>query len=102
MASTNRRPFFRSDNLGIVKMKTLILAILLATATLAQAQQPRTIKLHNNATGENIGSVTISGNTSYLRDKNGEHVATIVRNPDGSKTSFDPSGNVIESVKLPK
>jgi hypothetical protein len=86
-------------------MRPLILALLLATTTLVQAQQlnqPRTIKLHNNSTGENIGTVTISGNTSYLRDKNGEHVATIVTNPDGSKTSFDPSGNIIDSVKLPK
>jgi hypothetical protein len=86
-------------------MRPLILALLLATTTLVQAQQlnqPRTIKLHNNATGENIGTVTISGNTSYLRDKNGEHVATIVRNPDGTRTTLDPSGNIIDSVKLPK
>jgi hypothetical protein len=86
-------------------MKTLILAIMLATVTLAQAQQPnqpKTIKLHNNATGEALGTVTISGNTAYMRDKNGEHVATIVHNPDGTRTSYDPSGNIIESVKLPK
>jgi hypothetical protein len=86
-------------------MKALAFAFLLATLSPAAAQQlnqPRTIKLHNNATGENLGTVTITGNTAYMRNKNGEHVATIVTNPDGTKTSYDPSGKVIESVKLPK
>jgi hypothetical protein len=81
------------------------LAIMLATAVPAQAQQfnmPKTIKLHNNATGESIGTLTISGNTAYLRDKNGEHYATIVRNADGTSTTFDPSGKIIEPIKLPE
>jgi hypothetical protein len=86
-------------------MKTLIFAVLLATATMAQAQQlnhPKTIKLHNNANGEHLGTLTISGNTAYLRDKNGEHIATIVHNPDGTKTTFDTNGNIIGPIKLPK
>jgi hypothetical protein len=84
-------------------MKSFILALMLATIVPVQAQQlnmPKTINLHNNATGESLGSVTLSGNTAYLRDKNGEHYATVVRNPDGTKTTFDPSGNIIDPVKL--
>jgi hypothetical protein len=88
-------------------MKTLILVSMLATATLAQAQQldiPKTIRLHNNATGENIGTLTVTGNNAYLRDMAGNHIATIVRNPDGTKTTYDPNGKVIDatSVAIPK
>jgi hypothetical protein len=89
-------------------MKIIALAFLLATATLAQAQQypdpPKTVRLHNNATGEHLGTVTLSGNRAYLRNKDGEHYATMVRNADGTKTIYDPSGKVIEaeSLKLPQ
>lgn len=79
-------------------MKSLILAFLLATATMAQAQQlnqSQTIKLHNKATGEFLGTATKSGNTVYIRNKNGEHIYTTILNPNGTKTTFDPSGNVI-------
>jgi hypothetical protein len=88
-------------------MKSLILAFLLATITLAQAQQlnqPRTIKLHNNKTGENIGTLTVSGNTAYLRDMTGKHQATIVSNSDGTKTYYDYDGKIIDgtSIAIPK
>jgi hypothetical protein len=88
-------------------MKSLALAFLLVTVTVAQAQQlnmPRTIKLHNNATGENIGTLTVSGNTAYLRDVTGKHQATIVGNPDGTKTYYDESGKIIDgtAIAMPK
>lgn len=91
-------------------MKSVIIVYALALLTLAmitpikaqQLNQPKTIKLHNNATGENLGTMTVTGNTAYMRDKNGEHVATIVQNPDGTTTTFDPNGNVIGPIKLPK
>lgn len=84
-------------------MKTLILAIMLATVTLAQAQQPnmpRTIKLHNNATGEPVGTITMSGNSAYLRNKDGEHIYTIVRGPNGTRTIYDPNGKEVDEQAL--
>jgi hypothetical protein len=88
-------------------MKLLILAVLLASATVTQAQQlnmPRTIKLHDNATGKNIGTLTVSGNTAYLRDMTGKHQATIVSNPDGTKTFYNYEGKIIDgtSIAMPK
>jgi hypothetical protein len=86
-------------------MKTIILAFLLATALPVQAQQfgkSKTIKVHNNKTGEVIGTVTVSGATAYIRNKDNEHIYTVVRNPDGTMTSFDTNGNVIAPVKLPE
>lgn len=86
-------------------MKSLIVALTLAMIATASAQQlnlPKTIKLHNNATGEHLGTVTYSNGRAYLRDKNNEHIATVIRNPDGSTTTFDPSGNIIEPIKLPE
>jgi hypothetical protein len=80
----------------------LVAALVLALVMPAKAQQldlPKTIKLHNNATGEVIGTATISGNTMYLRDKDGEHVRTVVRNRDGTTTSYDVHGKVIANSK---
>ena len=70
------------------------------SAAVATADIPKTVKLHDNATGKHLGSITNSpgDNTAYMRQKNGEHVATIVTNPDGTKISYDPSGKVIESA----
>lgn len=91
-------------------MKTLpiALALMLATVTVAQAQQipnqTRVIKFFNNATKEQIGTATVYGNTVYLRDRDGIHYATMVRNADGTRTLYDPSGNILEkdSLNLPK
>lgn len=82
-------------------MKSLILSLMLATVVFVQTTQaqqltlPKTIKLHNNKTGEHLGTVTISGNTAYIRDKDGVHIYTVVQNQDGTKTSFDTHGNVV-------
>jgi hypothetical protein len=35
-----------------------------------------------------------------VRDKDGELVYTMVQNPDGSKTAYDPNGNIIAPPKL--
>jgi hypothetical protein len=85
-------------------MKSLILALLLATTVSVPAQQlnqPRTIKLFNQNTGESLGTATISGGKMYVRDENGVHIYTTVRNPNGTTTSFDPDGNIIAPVKSP-
>ena len=81
-------------------MKALIALFtlaMLATATaqpnpLAQAGQI------TNKKGENIGTVTQTGNHFYLRDLKGEHFATIVIERDGTRTLYDPSGKVLDKV----
>jgi hypothetical protein len=88
-------------------MKTLILTFILAMLLPVQAQQlnqPKTIVFTNNATGEKIGTATLSDGRIYFRNKAGEHYATMVREPNGTKTLYDPSGNVIDinSLNLPK
>ena len=82
-------------------MKTLVALFSIAMLATASAQYPplpATVQLHNKATNEPLGTATFSGNRIYLRDKNGEHYATIEYNADGTRTAYDPSGNVI---KLP-
>ena len=76
-------------------MKTLVIVFTLATLTTATAQPaplPRTIQLHDNATKQSLGSATYVDNKIYLRNRNGEHYATIVVAPDGSHTAYDPGG----------
>jgi hypothetical protein len=72
--------------------------VLLLLATPASAQS-KTVKLHDKATNEPIGTITITGNTAYLRNAAGEHLSTITVNQDGSRTVYDPSGNVIKTIK---
>ena len=68
-----------------------------------QLNYPKTVTVHNNKTGEVIGTitVTVTGTTAYVRNKDGEHIYTVVQNPDGSKTAFDPNGKVIELSARP-
>jgi hypothetical protein len=49
-------------------------------------------------TGETIGTATFSGNTLYLRKSDGELIGSVVTAPDGSRTLYDPSGNVMGKV----
>jgi hypothetical protein len=83
----------------------LIAAIILATTVTAASAQsnslpilrdpPTTITYTNKATGEKIGTATISGNWVFLRDKHGEHYATIITE-HGVRRWVDPSGNPID------
>ena len=80
-------------------MRSLALAFTLAMLTTASAQYaplPRTGNLVNNATKEVIGTVTFSDNRAYLRDKDGRHLGTVVFNADGTRTTYDENGKVID------
>ena len=73
---------------------TFIALFTLAMLTTASAQHPplpQTVKLHNKATKEPLGTATFLDNRIYLRDKNGEHYATIEINKDGTRTMYDLS-----------
>ena len=86
-------------------MKTLVVVFIVAMLTTASAQYaplPKTINLHNKATKESLGTATFSDNRIYMRDKNGEHYATIEIAPDGTRTTYDPSGKVIAPPSRPK
>jgi hypothetical protein len=83
------------------------LALTLAVATPASAQSigawPQTVKLHDNATGKPIGTVTKTAgdNKFYVRDAKGEFVGTIVMDPKTkARTYYDPSGNVVEPFAI--
>jgi hypothetical protein len=87
-----------------MKPHLLPIVFLLATTLPVQAQwvnYPKTVRLYDNATGKTVGTVTVDGNTAYYRNKDGQHYATGVRNPDGTNTFFDSNGNIIGPIKLP-
>lgn len=76
-------------------MKSLILILaLLATPVAAQSPLPRTVPW-TDGKGERIGTATFAGAHMYLRNLNGEHVATVVIDAHGS-TLYDPSGKVLD------
>ena len=80
-------------------MKVLIIVFTLAMLLPAAAQYaplPRTGNLVNNATKEVIGTVTFSDNRAYLRDKDGKHLGTVVFNADGTRTTYDENGKVVD------
>lgn len=81
---------------------TPVLLALLTTASAQHLPLPATVQLHNRATKESLGTATFSGNRIYMRDKNGEHYATIEIAPDGTRTTYDPTGKVIAAPSLPK
>jgi hypothetical protein len=79
----------------------LVCAIILALVVPAKSQGitdnwPKTVRIVDNATGELIGTHTITGNVIYIRDKNGELTMSVTINPDGSRTSRDPSGKMLD------
>lgn len=84
-------------------MRTLTLAFLLATATVAQAQYrlPQTIPYKDEVTKETIGTATFDGNRIYLRKTDGELIGTVVTDFDGKRTMYDPSGKEIEITVAP-
>jgi hypothetical protein len=81
-------------------MYIVYMLALLLPFVVTQASAQQTITLTNKATGEKVGSITMTGDRSYLRDKDGNHVETIVRNKDGTATTYDPNGKVMETKKL--
>jgi hypothetical protein len=62
-----------------------------------QPPGPRTIPL-NDRDGKRIGTATFSGNRIYLRHENGDLIAQIVRDKDGTLTMFDPNGKVLDQM----
>jgi hypothetical protein len=81
----------------------LVTAFVLALALPAAAQNrmPQTIPYKDSKTGETIGTATFSGNTLYLRKSDGELIGSVVTAPDGSRTLYDPSGNVMGVTRVP-
>jgi hypothetical protein len=92
------------------KMKTLIIALILATTTAATAQDftilpilPRQMQEisktvpFNDKDGNQIGTATISDNKIYIRDLKGEPIATIVREGE-KKTIYDPNGKILDQI----
>ena len=80
-------------------MKTLVALFTITMLATASAQSPpfsATVQLHSKATKEPLGTATFSDNRIYLRDKNGEHYATIEYNADGTRTMYDASGKVMD------
>ena len=86
---------------GIYLVAAFVLALIMPVKA-QSLNMPKTVTVHNNKTGEVIGTVTVTvtGTTAYVRNKDGEHIYTVVENPDGSKTAFDPHGNVVAAPKL--
>lgn len=82
-------------------MKALVIALTLI-ATAASAQDTRTVKLFDKVTKEVIATVTFNGPTAYFHSKDGKHLATVVRNPDGTRSAYDPRGILIDLTTVPQ
>jgi len=99
------RPDGRDGIIHMTLRPSFFLALLtLAMSTSAAAQHaplPRTINFVDNATKEIVATATIWDGKAYFRDKNGRHYATVVFNTDGTRTTYDPGGNVINIPDLP-
>lgn len=81
-------------------MKFLQTVLLLATVTTAQAQSswPAT-GTWTDTKGNTLGTVTHSGNRLYMRNTKNELVATVIFDPDGTRTIYDPNGKVLDQIK---
>jgi len=86
-------------------MHGLILALILA-ATPAWAQlfspphdprMPITTPIMKG--NEPNGTVTTYGNRMYFRNLKGELIATVVTARDGTRTTYDPNGKIMEPPK---
>jgi hypothetical protein len=83
-------------------MRILVyIACLVLIASFALAQEPTTLTQYDKTTGKVMGTTTIYGNQGYLRDRNGEHVATFIIDDEGNKRIVDPDGKPItmETIK---
>jgi hypothetical protein len=81
-------------------IKILISTMILAMVSTASAQMwsnpPKVLTITDNATGEKIGTATISGDRVYMRNRHGELYATVIREQDGTRKWFDPNGKPID------
>ena len=88
------------------QMKTLI-AITLALMTTAAAAQdlremiPRTGPF-TDKDGKQIGTATFTSGGIYIRDLNGELIASITRDSDGRITMYDPNGKILDQLPAPQ
>jgi hypothetical protein len=94
-------------------MKLFIAALVCLSATAASAQMlnkpfepslnkdtPTVMTQYDKATGEVMGTTTITGGKAYLRDKNGEHYATFIIDKDGTRRMVDVNGNPIDVATI--
>jgi hypothetical protein len=80
-------------------MKTLIILLALILPATAQGYMlPTTLPLVNNTTKEVIGTATLWGGKMVLRKQNGEFIATVTINKDGTRTLYDESGKVLDQL----
>jgi len=56
---------------------------------------PRTVPL-NDTDGNQVGTVTFSGNRMFLRNAKGELTAQIIVDADGTQRMLDPNGKVLD------
>ena len=80
-------------------MYALIAAFVLA-ATPAWAQKSSAPVPVFDRNGVKFGTVTVSGNRYFVRDAKEELLWTIVVDPDGTRTAYDPDGNIVKTNKL--
>jgi len=79
-------------------MKTLI-ALLLLTAAAAAQQSPTFPRIVPWKQGEEVlGTATISGDNTYLRDLNGIHVMTVIKR-NGRRYAIDPEGRAFKMAE---
>lgn len=87
-------------------IKMFAFASVVVTLMTAQMSLPPPIELPivkpwTNDQGERIGTAYQSGNRTYLRNLKGEHIMTVVNEPN-AVTMYDPSGNVLKRVDRPQ
>jgi len=86
-------------------MKTLIAITLALMTTTAAAQSlnelPRNAPF-TDKDGNKIGTVTFSAGGIYLRDLNGELIASITRDREGRITMYDPNGKILDQLPAPQ
>lgn len=91
-------------------MKTLAFALLCLSVTAALAQpldkpfepslnkdMPTVVTQYDKTTGAVMGTTTIVDGKAYLRDKNGEHFATMIIDADGTRRMVDVNGNPVDA-----
>ena len=87
-----------------MKLATALLCLMTTAAsaqTVSSEPGPTTTMSHyDKTTGEPMGTTTIVDGKAYLRDKNGEHYATLIIDKDGTRRMVDPEGQPIDAAKI--